>query len=66
MQTWGIDTMVLAVDQRPWYAAGSLGCEEEVISLKHCWDFSGSVANMAKAGDSDSNSDSNIAVSDKR
>ena len=66
MQTWGIDTTALAVDQRPWYAAGSLGREDEAISLKRYWVFSGYVADMAKACDSNSDSDSNIAVSDKK
>ena len=32
MQAWGIDTMILAGDQRPWCAAGLLGSEDGAIS----------------------------------
>lgn len=51
MQTQGIDTIILAVEQRPWCAAGLLGLQEEAISLKHRWEISGNAANMAIAGD---------------
>jgi hypothetical protein len=53
MQTWGMDTMVLAVDQRSWCAAGLLGRKDEAISLKHRWDIFGNLANMARAVDCD-------------
>jgi hypothetical protein len=60
MQTWRIDTTILAVDQRSWCAAGLLGREdEEAISSKHLWKISGIAANTARPDDSDR------AVSDK-
>ena len=60
MQTWRIDTTILAVDQRSWSAAGLLGREdEEAISSIFLWKISGIAANTARPGASDK------AVSDK-